>query len=252
MPQNPTLRQRKPTTPAQRNRRPCSDNSDSPQNTPSPTGTVARAHPRTAARCSTTGFGMEQARVPALAPLKWWERHGVIFLLAACVAFGVLVEIRSVFLTRRMGDFGCYARGAWAVRTGADLYDVTCDNDWHYNYPPLLAILMVPLADPPRGEDTAGMTPYSVSVALWYLFSVLCLIVAVHALARALEEKSPDEDLRQQPRGCRRWWALRFWPILICIAPIGATLMRGQVNTFVLALLCGLLAGLIRGANFRA
>jgi alpha-1,2-mannosyltransferase len=195
---------------------------------------------------------MEQACVPALAPLKRWERLGLLLLLAGCVAFGVLVEIRSVFLTRRMGDFGCYARGAWAVRTGADLYDVTCDNDWHYNYPPLLAILMVPLADPPRGEDTAGMTPYAVSVAVWYVFSLLCLMVAVHALARALEEKSADPELRHQPHGCRRWWALRCWPILICLAPIGCTLMRGQVNTLVLALLCGLLAGLIRGANFRA
>src|SRR5262245_38868041 len=109
---------------------------------------------------------------------------------------------------------------------------------------------MVPLADPPRGEDTAGMTPYSVSVAVWYIFSVLCLIWAVHALARALEEKSSDPELRGQPHGCRRWWALRCWPILVCLAPIGYTLMRGQVNTLVLALLCGLLAGLIRGANF--
>ena len=103
----------------------------------------------------------------ALAPPKRWERYTLLVLLLGILLFGVLVEIRSAFLTRRMGDFGCYARGAWAVRTGADLYDVTCDNDWHYNYPPLLAILLAPLADPPRGADDAGMTPYAVSVAVW-------------------------------------------------------------------------------------
>src|SRR5439155_6733761 len=41
-------------------------------------------------------------------------------------------------------------------------------------------------------------------------------------------------------------------PALICLPPIGFTLMRGQVNTLVLALLCGLVAGLIRQNNFRA
>src|SRR5207244_3517752 len=166
--------------------------------------------------------------------------------------FGALVEIRAAFLTRRMGDFGCYARGAWAVRTGADLYDVTCDNQWHYNYPPFLAIVLLPLADPPLGQDAAGMTPYALSVGIWYVFSVLCLVAAVHTLSRALEENSEDPTLRGQPAGCRRWWALRLWPILICLAPIGFTLMRGQVNTLILALLCGLVAGLIRRTYFRA
>ena len=195
---------------------------------------------------------MEPRRASALARLRLWERGALIALALLFIAFGVLVEIRSVFLTRRMGDFGCYARGAWAVRTGADLYDVTCDNDWHYNYPPLLAILMAPLADPRHGADAAGMTPYAVSVALWYLFSLACLFLAVHALARALEQRSPDPGVRDQPAGCRRWWALRLYPVLICVAPVGQTLMRGQVNTLVLALLCGILASMIRGANFRA
>src|SRR5438445_6767462 len=101
---------------------------------------------------------MESCRASALARLRPWERCALIVLALLFVAFGVLVETRSVFLTRRMGDFGCYARGAWAVRSGADLYDVTGDNDWHYNYPALLATLMPPLADPPHAECTNVIT----------------------------------------------------------------------------------------------
>src|SRR5262245_20906425 len=98
-----------------------------------------------------------------------WEWCSLWMLFMAAAAFSVLVEIRSAYLSRRMGDFGCFQRGAWAVRTGHNLYDVTCDNGWHYNYPPLFAILMTPLADPPRGFDTAGMVPYPVSVAIFYV-----------------------------------------------------------------------------------
>lgn len=184
--------------------------------------------------------------------LAWWERGFLLFVVALFIFLGVMTEIRSAYLSRRMGDFGCYARGAWAVRTDGDMYAVTCDNNWHYNYPPFLAILMTPLADPPAGEDLSGMTPYAVSVAVWYLFSVLCLAVAVHWLASALEAKSADPSMRQQSKGCRRWWYVRILPVLICIAPIGQALTRGQVNPLVLALLCGLVAGWIRGHCFRA
>src|SRR5262249_39700762 len=168
------------------------------------------------------------------------------------IAFGVLVEVRSAFLKRRMGDLGCYLRAAWAVRTGGDLYAVTDDNHWHYNYPPLLAILMAPLADPPPGEDGARRPPYAVSWAVWYVFSVLCLAVGVHVLARALEKTSARPEVRNQPAGCRRWWALRLWPVLVCLPPIGHTLMRGQVNLLVLALFCAAAAATVVGRRFQA
>ncbi len=54
-------------------------------------------------------------------PLRLWERGLVVLLLLVTVAFGVVVEYRTAFLKRRMGDLGCYLRAAWAVRTGADL-----------------------------------------------------------------------------------------------------------------------------------
>src|SRR5438045_617729 len=86
----------------------------------------------------------------------------VLFALVA-IGFGVITEIRSAYLKRRMGDLDCYLRAAWAVRTGSDLYDITDDNGWHYNYPPLLAILAVPLADAPTSVVEANQVPYAVS-----------------------------------------------------------------------------------------
>jgi hypothetical protein len=173
-------------------------------------------------------------------------------LLGAVILFGVLVEMRSAFLKRRMGDLDVFVRTAWAVRTGQDIYSVTDNNHFHYHYPPLLAILLTPLADPPPGADRSGTLPYPVTVALWYLLSALCLAVGVHLLASALEQTSPDPAVRSQPWGCRRWWALRILPILICLPPIGHTLMRGQVNLLLLLLLCGMAAALLRGQRARA
>jgi hypothetical protein len=187
-----------------------------------------------------------QQTSPVVWPSKW-ERLGLIFLAALTIVFGALVVKRAAFSSRRMGDLGCYLRGAWAVRTGNDLYAVTDNNKWHYNYPPLLAILLAPLADPPPGADTAGMLPYWVSVALWYLAGVLCAALAVHWTACALEQGSSDPAVREQPWGCQRWWLLRVLPFLICLPAIGHTLMRGQVNLLVLAVLCGMLACLARG-----
>jgi hypothetical protein len=217
---------------------------------------------------------MEEPRVHASAPngtcssaaanLTRWQRAGLAFLVAGFIIFGVLVEVRSSFLRRRMTDLGVYLRVAWAVRTGADLYSVTDDNGWHYQYPPLFAILMAPLADPPAGVERAGMLPFGLSVAIWYVFSLACLFLGVHWLASALEERARHGSRIRENTGsgkpafsrmrlpCRRWWALRVLPILACLPPIGHTLMRGQVNLLLLALLCATAAALVRRQGRRA
>jgi hypothetical protein len=185
----------------------------------------------------------------AFKPLGNSEKIGVALFFLMLVVFGGLVEQRSAFLTRRMGDLDVFLRAAWAVRNDADLYEITSDNDWHYIYPPLYAILLTPLADPPRNADPSGYMPYALSVAICYLINLLSLLVGVHMLASALEERVLGAG---QPAYCRRWWMLRLWPVLICFLPIGHTLMRGQVNVIVLASLCAALAGWIRGQSFRA
>ncbi len=180
------------------------------------------------------------------------EKLGLVLLLIVALAFGGLVVKRAAFMKRRMTDVDCYLRAAWAVRTGQDPYEILDPNDWHYNYPPLFAILMTPLADPPPGADRTGMLPFSVSVAIWYVVSLGCLGLGVHWLAGAIEEHWPSRQVRPQPRFCRRWWALRIIPILACLLPIGHTLMRGQVNLLLLALLCGMASATLRGRSLLA
>ena len=92
--------------------------------------------------------------------------------------------------------------------------------------------------------------PYAVSAVVVYCVSLLCLALAAHWLASALEESNPA--WRDQPKYCRRWWALRLWPILVCLPPVGHTLMRGQVNLQVLAILCAAMACWLRSQNVRA
>src|SRR5579862_4506852 len=67
-------------------------------------------------------------------PLKTWQRVGLTIFFLVVLAFAAPVEMRSAFMSRRMGDLDCFLRAAWAVRSGADLYAVTDDNGFHYNY----------------------------------------------------------------------------------------------------------------------
>ena len=181
-----------------------------------------------------------------------WEMLGVWFIVVLLVAFAVVTEFRSAFLQRPMTDAQVYFRAAWAIRANTDLYGITDDNEWHYHYPPLLAILMAPLADAPAGADRTGLLPYAVSVAVWYLLSVAFLIFAAHHLARAAEECSADPYLRAPPRWSRRWWALRLLPLTACLPAALCTLAHGQVNLLLLAVLCAMAAAFLRRRSGQA
>src|SRR6516162_5717259 len=155
--------------------------------------------------------------------LLWLGAAGFVLLL-------IPIELRSAFLKRPMTDLQVYLRTAWAVRTGQDLYAIIDDNKWHYHYPALFAILMVPLANTPAGEHQEWWhLRMHESVFIWHFFTLLCLFISAHWLASALEEKSTNPWLRSQPRVCARWWALRVWPILALAAPVSQTILRGQV-----------------------
>src|SRR4029077_16859452 len=71
-------------------------------------------------------------------------------------------------------------------------------------------------------------------------------------LAGALEKTSRDACVRSQPPLCGRWRVLRFVPFLVFLPVIGQTLVQGQVNLLVLALLCGMIAAVLRGRRFQS
>jgi hypothetical protein len=182
---------------------------------------------------------------PGDRPPYRWEWAGFAACGILLLAFLALVEIRSAFLTsNRKTDLGVYLRAGWAVRTGADLYQVTCDNGWHYVYPPAFAVLMAPLADAPKGEPRSWMLPYSLSVALWTLFNVFLVGWSVHTFARhALPDAVP---------GSRRWWYARTVPVFVCLGGLGFTISHGQVNVLVVALVAGAFAASVAGRASRA
>jgi alpha-1,2-mannosyltransferase len=189
----------------------------------------------------------------ARAPLLRWERFSLWAMLTVIVAFGGLVEIRSVFLDRRMSDLTVFLRAGWAVRAGEDIYQVS-DEDihWYYVYPPVFAILMAPLGEAPTGYDRSGCLPYSITVAIWYFLNIGVLCWCVNKLATALQDTSADPQVRGQPRYCRRWWMMRTVPIFACLVPIGSSLSHGQTNLLLLAMLCGMLAAILRKKPFEA
>ena len=166
-------------------------------------------------------------------------RVGIFALLIAAIVFGITTEIRSAFLHRRMTDVDTYFRAAWALRVHQNPYNVTDTNSWHYNYPPLLAVLLYPLADAPAGANHFGELPYALSVAIWYVLSVLFVWWGADILARALEKTSGNVLVRGLKPYCLRWWALRLLPILFCAPALGRTLVRGQVNVLLILLFCG-------------
>jgi len=149
--------------------------------------------------------------------------------------FADIVQIRSAFLSRVMGDADCFFRAGWAAKVGKSIYEVTDPNGWHYNYPPLFAITMIPLADPPPGESREGCLPYPISISIFYKISLLSLFLGVFSLARAYEKQFPVvfENIR-----IKKWYYLRIFAIVVCLSPIAHTLMRGQVNLFLLMMIC--------------
>jgi len=177
-------------------------------------------------------------------PLTRFDRLALIGFLALVVVFGALVEIRSAFLSQRRTDLDVYLRAAWAVRTGGDIYAVTDDHGWHYCYPPLTAILLAPLADPPAGADRTAYAPFAISVAFWYVFSVVCVFLAAHWFAATLEEASDHLG------DGRRWWYRRNIPIFLLLGPIGCALSRGQVNLLLILLIAGWFRAMVQQRQF--
>jgi hypothetical protein len=173
------------------------------------------------------------------------ERLAILFFFLCALAFGVNVEVRSDFLDARRTDLDVYLRAAWAVRTGHDLYSIVDDRGWHYHYPPLFAIALIALADPPAGESRAGMMPFGMAVAIWYVLNLLFLGWAVNHLAGALEREVAARYGGIPPPGSQSWWSLRILPVVICIAPIGVALERGQADVLLLALLGGMIVAIM-------
>jgi len=210
------------------------------------------------------------------------ERIWLAVGLCLLIGFGAYVERRTALRRIPMTDLGVFAVASGAVWSGQNLYTVTDWRGWHYQYPPALAILFLPLAEPvpklpvlkpgelytetntPWGYELSGHPGYGHGsyyyglheqnvrffwiVGTWFLLSVMFAFVSAHALACALE----GSDLRSPPpeesAARRRWWKLRLLPLLVCVGSLGRDLSRGQVE---LLMLFALALGIYLAANKR-
>jgi hypothetical protein len=87
---------------------------------------------------------------------------------------------------------------------------------------------------------------------MWYLFSLFCVALASDTIARSLETAAIVSHIRTSPPSARQWWRMRLIPILVCIAPIGFTLSRGQVNLLLLWMLSAMITSVIVRRSARA
>jgi hypothetical protein len=176
--------------------------------------------------------------------LRSWERAGLIVLGILVLAFTALVEIRSCFQNTRKTDFEVYARAAWAIRVGENIYQVSCSNHYHYTYPPAFAIVMAPFADAPAGAPRDGLMPFSISVAIWTVLNLVLVGRMAHVLAKLA---FPNEE-----RGSRRWWYARTVPVYIAFGGIGYSIGFGQVNVVLIAMLVEMLRSSLQEKRWRS
>jgi hypothetical protein len=162
------------------------------------------------------------------------------------------IVVQGGVSSERTGDLGVYLRAAWAAGQGRDIYQATDLHGWHYLYPPLLASLLVPFADPPESAGAAaraGATPYWVSLSLWYWLGVVCLLVSVNMIASASARLGPNVASARFSQG---WWNLRLLPLLIVLPFALDGLRRGQATAIILLCLAGCSAAILHGRSLRA
>jgi hypothetical protein len=209
------------------------------------------------------------------------ERGWLALSAFAILAFGVNLEQRTALRRSPMTDLGVFSCAAGAVLSGQDLYTITDWHGWHYQYPPALAILFIPLELPvptppaalgPGEVRTEANTPWGYGianhrrffglhaenarffciVALWYLLSVALILLSAHVLACTLERCGLRDPPPAEGRERRRWWALRTLPLLICAGSLGGELSRGQVNVLMLAAIVFAIHLAASGRGFKA
>jgi alpha-1,2-mannosyltransferase len=176
-------------------------------------------------------------------PADWWTCLAAV-AVAGLFAGYFLIVLRGAGPTERTGDLEVYLRAAWAAKQGESLYAVTDSGGWHYIYPPLLASLLVPFAEPPPDAPVAAAAvPHWMSACLWYWFCVACLLAAVHLLASALERSKAEKPA---PLFSQGWWNLRLLPLLIVLFFVFGDLRRAQPTAIILLCLAGSAAAILR------
>lgn len=144
-------------------------------------------------------------------------------LLALLLIPGIFLTIADLARVPRQVDFAAYYLAGQALRAGQDPFDATVAErlaaaagireHTPYIYPPLLALVIQPLT----------FLEYPLAAVVWFVLSVLALILSVRLLLRFLQVPA------------------RLVPYLVLpvffVPPVHYTLELGQINHFLLLLL---------------
>jgi Glycosyltransferase family 87 len=209
------------------------------------------------------------------------EKAWLVLVLIGILGFGAMLERRTALRARPMSDLGPIIFAAWAVSSGENLYTIRDWHGWHYQYPPLMAILMRPFAHPlpapeprlsPGTPRTPATVPWGYSIdggdqyyplgrqnlrfflitGAWYLLSAGMLALSLQALASGLEGRALRDGPPPEPAERLRWWVRRVAPAAICLTSIGTELSRGQVDMLMLLAIAFALYLAVRGRTFLA
>jgi Glycosyltransferase family 87 len=162
----------------------------------------------------------------------------IAFVIILTLLFLPMVMWKTIGLEQ--GDTQVFFRAGWAVWTGYPLYEITDHHGWTYHYPPTFALFMGPFADPPPGHAHPWWSlPFPAAVMVWYFINVLCLMLALHVWANAVEPWRPTKARAGLVQGP---WLLRFGPLLALLPFIGDGLVRGQPTAILLFLVVVFLA----------
>jgi hypothetical protein len=154
---------------------------------------------------------------------KWL---GILLILGLDVGVGISTFYRGVMSPKQRTDLTVFLIAGKTVAEGrADrIYEVTNVRDWHYVYPPLLAILLSPVSKWPVGA----------TVPIAYLLSLACLAGTIVLSRRFPENARPAETGHQgyasmpESLGCRpEPWQIAL-AMFFCLPMLLNTLTRGQ------------------------
>src|SRR5262249_33450148 len=166
-----------------------------------------------------------------------------LLIFAALIA--VLAGLGFVF-TRRLIDFPVYyAAGRSLIGGRTDLYapDFALGPTMGYPYPPLFLVLFIPLLP----------LPFQLASYIWYLLSVIAVVICCWATARALStgRKTADSDSAAAPvTGLDRTLTLTLGVTLIGVAEYYVMALHyGNAQLIVTALLLLALLLAIHGRN---
>ncbi len=143
-------------------------------------------------------------------PPKWL---GILLVLGFIWGIGISTFYRGVIGPKERTDLTVYLAAGQMVAEGraSNLYMVESHRHWHYVYPPLLAVLLAPVAK----------WPLTTTVSLAYLLSIACLIGTV-VLSR---------HFRGSARPAPGQIALAMF---FCLPVLMSTLTRGQFGVITL------------------